>query len=206
MQAKSSTNPFKATPDLWQVSFVTKFSNISKLDLIFEETAEAISSNEISSSHIEHRPDDLWRYNCFFQAEPTYNEIYNLTASYRIGDLQITKEDEKDWVLAVQENMKPIYVGGFFIYHKIGLKPIEDNFVPIYINPGRAFGTGEHPTTNLCLQFISECKLDPNYVLDMGCGSGILSFACKKLWPASQIIGVDTGQNHRLLTSSKDFK
>ncbi|MFL5912129.1 MAG: 50S ribosomal protein L11 methyltransferase [Gaiellaceae bacterium] len=51
--------------------------------------------------------------------------------------------------------------------------------VPVVIDPGRAFGTGAHPTTRLCLELLQE--VEPTSLLDIGCGSGVLSIAAAKL-------------------------
>jgi ribosomal protein L11 methyltransferase len=51
--------------------------------------------------------------------------------------------------------------------------------IGIVVDPGRAFGTGSHPTTRLCLEFLSE--LDRGSLLDIGCGSGVLAIAAAKL-------------------------
>jgi ribosomal protein L11 methyltransferase len=59
----------------------------------------------------------------------------------------------------------------------------------ITIDPGRAFGTGSHPTTRLCLELVSE--LEPTSLLDVGCGSGVLVIAAAKLGFAPAI-GVDS--------------
>ena len=51
--------------------------------------------------------------------------------------------------------------------------------LPVVIDPGRAFGTGAHPTTRLCLELLQE--VEPTSLLDVGCGSGVLSIAAAKL-------------------------
>ena len=51
--------------------------------------------------------------------------------------------------------------------------------IPVVIEPGRAFGTGAHPTTHLCLELLQE--VEPGSLLDVGCGSGVLSIAAAKL-------------------------
>ncbi|MDX1916997.1 MAG: 50S ribosomal protein L11 methyltransferase, partial [Rickettsiaceae bacterium] len=198
MQAKSSRLSCGSSKSLWRVTFRTKFSYIPMLDLIFEEIAEIISVNEIKSAHIDHLPDDLWEYKCFFVNKPDEEEIRNITQNFDIKSFEIAKEENKDWVIEVQNNMKPIEVGRFFIFHKIDeinnfakISTHNSKLLPIYINPGMAFGTGDHPTTYLCLEFISENLLDPSMIIDIGCGTGILSFAAKKIWQEAKVIGID---------------
>jgi ribosomal protein L11 methyltransferase len=65
----------------------------------------------------------------------------------------------------------------------------EPGLLAVVIDPGRAFGTGAHPTTRLCLAFLQE--LEPRSLLDVGCGSGVLSIAAALLGFAP-VTGVDT--------------
>jgi ribosomal protein L11 methyltransferase len=60
--------------------------------------------------------------------------------------------------------------------------------VPVVIDPGRAFGTGAHPTTRLCVQLVAE--LEPASVLDVGCGSGVIAIAAARLGHAP-VVAVD---------------
>jgi ribosomal protein L11 methyltransferase len=54
-----------------------------------------------------------------------------------------------------------------------------DGTIPVVVDPGRAFGTGAHPTTRLCLELLQ--KVEPTSLVDVGCGSGVLSIAAAKL-------------------------
>ena len=64
----------------------------------------------------------------------------------------------------------------------------EPGKLPVVIDPGRAFGTGSHPTTTLCLEVLQE--LEPTSLLDVGCGSGVLAIAAALLGFAP-VVGVD---------------
>ena len=76
---------------------------------------------------------------------------------------------------------KPLQVGrGLWVVPSWCAPPAPDA-VNIILDPGLAFGTGDHPTTSLCLEWLSEQTLAGKTVLDYGCGSGILSIAALKL-------------------------
>ena len=62
--------------------------------------------------------------------------------------------------------------------------------IPVVVDPGRAFGTGAHPTTRLCLELLQELK--PARLLDVGCGSGVLSIAAAKLGFDVRAIDIDS--------------
>ena len=63
--------------------------------------------------------------------------------------------------------------------------------VVIALDPGMAFGTGTHASTRLVLEEMQELAATPARVLDVGCGSGILAIAAAKLWPGTEVLGVD---------------
>ena len=67
---------------------------------------------------------------------------------------------------------------------------VPEGRVPLYLNPGLTFGTGAHPTTQLCLELLEDALRPGDRVLDLGCGSGILAIAALALG-ASRAVGVD---------------
>ena len=99
---------------------------------------------------------------------------------------------EEDWATSWQKYYQPIPVGKrvYIVPEWMRGKDVPDGRVPIYLNPGLTFGTGSHPTTQLCLELLEEVVADGDKVLDLGCGSGILGIAALGLG-AAHVIGVD---------------
>ncbi|HEU5337837.1 MAG TPA: 50S ribosomal protein L11 methyltransferase [Sulfuricaulis sp.] len=88
---------------------------------------------------------------------------------------------DEDWAHSWMAHYKPLRVGQNLWVVPSWCAPPEPNAVNLILDPGLAFGTGDHPTTALCLDWLSEQKLAGKTVLDYGCGSGILSIAAVKL-------------------------
>jgi ribosomal protein L11 methyltransferase len=105
---------------------------------------------------------------------------------------------DQNWMESWKEHYKPIPIGKKLIIVPVWLESPEVDRIPIRIDPGMAFGTGTHPTTQLCLQLIEKCFESPpqfvgdkpDSVIDIGCGSGILSIGALKLG-AGFALGVD---------------
>ena len=87
-----------------------------------------------------------------------------------------------NWVESYEDSVTPVVIGNSFFIAPDWVKVPKDNkkLSVIRINPGMAFGTGLHPTTQMCLQLISNLPLSNKNVIDLGCGSGILGIACAK--------------------------
>jgi len=97
---------------------------------------------------------------------------------------------EQDWVRATQSQFGPIRVAdGFWIVPSWAQAP-EPGALVLKLDPGLAFGTGSHPTTRLCLEWLREVLAGGESVLDYGCGSGVLAIAAMKLG-ANRAIGTD---------------
>lgn len=102
--------------------------------------------------------------------------------------------EETDWSLAWREHYRPIPVGKQLIILPAWLEMPASGRLPILIDPGMAFGTGTHPSTRLCLELLEDplvaARLPAADIIDVGCGSGILSVAALRLG-AQRALGVD---------------
>ncbi|MBN1148310.1 MAG: 50S ribosomal protein L11 methyltransferase, partial [Anaerolineales bacterium] len=108
---------------------------------------------------------------------------------------------QQDWSAAWKQHYQPIAIGRRLMIVPAWMEPPAKDRIPIHIDPGMAFGTGAHPSTQLCLELIDEILeplrvsetlrgLNGVEVIDIGCGSGILSIAALKLG-ALRALGVD---------------
>lgn len=107
------------------------------------------------------------------------------------ADIEYTEVPQEDWVRLTQSQFDPIPVSSrLWIVPSWHTPEAIEGRINLVLDPGLAFGTGSHPTTALCLRWLSEFPLNGLDVLDYGCGSGILGIAALKLG-AANAIGVD---------------
>ena len=170
--------------ELGAISASIQNSNINKLnkELIFGEPHDG--------------PTQFWKKNevqALFEKKINIKEkIKNIKSKFELLDSQfiISSVEDQDWVKLTQSQFNPIC-----IEDKVWIVPswhdfVNINAINIIIDPGLAFGTGAHPTTQLCIKWlIKKVKSNLN-VLDIGCGSGILGITAKKLG-AKKVVGVD---------------
>jgi ribosomal protein L11 methyltransferase len=97
---------------------------------------------------------------------------------------------DQDWMEAWKQHYEPITIGKRLVILPAWIEKEYPGRLPIRINPGMAFGTGTHPTTQLCLEFLEELVKPEMTVFDIGCGSGILS-AGAVILGAGNVIAVD---------------
>ena len=97
---------------------------------------------------------------------------------------------EQDWVRVTQSQFEPIHIGKNIWVVPSWHDVPDPNAVVLELDPGLAFGTGSHPTTRLCMEWLEAHPLQGASVLDYGCGSGILAMVAKKLG-AGLAYGVD---------------
>lgn len=144
--------------------------------------------------------------NCYIEMDEDIDEklalvnegLEELSFFMDISDVKVSvsETEDKDWMNNWKEFFKP-----FRIDESIVIKPtweeltdVNPGDMVIQIDPGTAFGTGAHETTKLCILAIKKYLKAGDVVLDVGCGSGILSIASKMLG-ASMCIGTDIDEN-----------
>ena len=103
--------------------------------------------------------------------------------------------EDQDWVRLTQSQFEPIQVGqNIWIVPSWHQKPSHPNAICLALDPGLAFGTGSHPTTRLCLEWLEQFSYATSplnlSLLDYGCGSGILAIAAHKLG-FKEVFGTD---------------
>ncbi len=141
-------------------------------------------------------PPGIWQQNLvsalFDDGVDIAQIISNLHQQTKLSNLQYSTEtiEEQDWVRATQSQFDPIKItDNLWIVPTWHESPNADA-INIVLDPGLAFGTGSHPTTHLCLTWLTQTVSPNQSVLDYGCGSGILAIAAKKLG-AGKVVGTD---------------
>jgi len=98
--------------------------------------------------------------------------------------------EEQDWVRLTQSQFEPIHIGRNIWVVPSWHEAPDPQALVLELDPGLAFGTGSHPTTRLCMEWLEADLPAGAAVLDYGCGSGILAMVAAKLG-AAEVIGVD---------------
>ncbi|MES1929478.1 ribosomal protein L11 methyltransferase [Salinisphaera dokdonensis CL-ES53] len=100
--------------------------------------------------------------------------------------IEVNTLADEHWASAWLAQHPPLHFG-----HRLWIAPheapvdVDDDAIVVRLDPGLAFGTGTHPTTALCLEWLAEADIAGRHVLDYGCGSGILAVAAARLGAAS---------------------
>jgi len=119
----------------------------------------------------------------------------------QISTLTISDLEEQNWVRAWMDDFHPMRFGQRVWIIPSWSDPIDDDGINIMLDPGLAFGTGTHPTTALCMEWLDANPPTEKSVIDYGCGSGILAITAAKLG-ASSVHCVDT--DPQALTATLD--
>lgn len=141
-------------------------------------------------------PPGIWQQNLvsalFDEGVDVQKVMADLARLTKLPSLHYTTEviQEQDWVRATQSQFDPIKITDNLWIVPTWHSAPNANAINIVLDPGLAFGTGSHPTTHLCLAWLSQTVKKDQTLLDYGCGSGILAIAAKK-FGASKVVGTD---------------
>lgn len=155
---------------------------IAHIDLIEKSLLEADRTKGIIHVYVNPHENPLEAVSFIKERLDAQNISYDI----RIADCA-----QEDWVNNWKQYFHPMPIG-----EKLLIRPTWENEYDadgrkvLHIEPGLAFGTGSHPTTKLCLETLERYIDESSTVLDIGCGSGILSIACLLLG-AKRAFGVD---------------
>lgn len=186
------TNPFAQSAEHWQVIFTLPAAAVSTAELSFDDITLAVSAFETDEAN------HVWTLELLFGGKPDMEEVKRrlmlLSALHHVTlpELQLKEVAPQDWLKAVAQSFPPFAIGRFYIHGAHVKEPPPAGSIPIQIDAGAAFGSGEHGTTGTCLEALDWLakRYDFRSVLDMGCGSGILAIASAKLWNA-EVLAAD---------------
>lgn len=196
----------QATP-LIQAKLTLPFEQADEVsDLLMELGALAVSLEDANADSEDEQPlfgepgmepeSAAWNLNnvvALFRNKAEGEQIFGEIPGELLDKAEIlyTEVPQEDWVRLTQSQFDPIPISARLWIVPSWHEPQDiDDRINLVLDPGLAFGTGSHPTTALCLRWLSEFPLKGQSVLDYGCGSGILGIAALKLG-ASEAIGVD---------------
>ncbi|SFR60570.1 [LSU ribosomal protein L11P]-lysine N-methyltransferase [Marinobacter daqiaonensis] len=173
-------------------------------DLFMEMGADAVSMEDAADQPI-FEPDPgttpLWSDTRVIALFDASRDIDQLCAEIRdawhrqtqqdLPEIDVTLVEDKDWERAWMDDFKPLRFGERLWIVPSWHSAPDPAAANLMLDPGLAFGTGTHPTTALCLEWLDGQHLQGQQIIDYGCGSGILALA-GLLLGADHAIGVDT--------------
>ena len=166
-------------------------------DILSEAGASAVTMQDAADQPLFEPPPGatpLWSSTHIiglFEADANMNAMLEQMQSAWTGDAfpgwQLNPLEDKDWVKAWMDNFKPMQFGERLWIIPGGYETPEPDAINIHLDPGLAFGTGTHPTTAMCLNWLDAQPMTGKTAIDYGCGSGILAIAAallgaKKIW------------------------
>lgn len=154
---------------------------------------------ELDSVGVEEVPQgDHTLFKAFFDSSRSTQSIEDslgvLVREHSAIEVRITRlrVDPNHWVREFRKQFRGFPVGPTFYVHPPWERPSKLHSLNLRIKPGRAFGTGTHESTQLCLHALAVLVPGPTNLLDAGTGSGILAIAARKLSADLEIVAMDS--------------
>lgn len=173
-------------------------------DLLMEMGAEAVSMEDAADQPL-YEPDPgmtpLWHQTSVTGLFDSQRDIDQLCSEVKdawhqqtqqsLPDIDVTLVEDKDWEREWMDDFRPLQFGSRLWIVPSWHQPPDPDAANLSLDPGLAFGTGTHPTTALCLEWLDGQDVGGQQIIDYGCGSGILGLAALLLG-ADHVTGVDT--------------
>ena len=184
------SRPVMVEVPLWQSRFVIPGEAVELFLAELEDAAISVSAFEEPGRGGGN--DVLWRIELIHRGEPDKQELAGRLAplAERSGieriDITVAPLATTNWLARVAASFTPQRIGRFWVHGSHVREALPAGAVPIRLDAGAAFGSGEHASTRGCLLALDELARRRRFgrVLDVGCGSGILAIAAAKCWPA----------------------
>ncbi|MET0050888.1 MAG: 50S ribosomal protein L11 methyltransferase [Candidatus Thiodiazotropha sp.] len=182
------------------------------LEVLFEQLgAVSVTLGDAADQPLLEPPPEtqpLWRHTrvtALFEGdldvERLRDALNTALSPEMLKQLHWERIEDRIWERVWLEHFKPMPFGQRLWVCPVGESVNQPGAVVIELDPGLAFGTGTHPTTALCLEWLDQQSLEGQHVIDFGCGSGILAIAALKLG-AADALGVD--HDPQALLASRD--
>jgi ribosomal protein L11 methyltransferase len=175
---------------LWQSRFLVPAAAV-------EAFLDAVDDELSVSAFEDPRRPDLWAITLIHRGQPDraalLARLAPVASPWQIAlDLEIAPIPSTDWLYRTAQTFPPQRIGRFWIHGSHVTEPPPAGAVPILLDAGQAFGSGEHDSTRGCLLALDRLaqRRRLRRVLDLGCGAGILAIAAAKCWPA-RILAAD---------------
>lgn len=190
----------------WKTELIVPFWVMPHIDNALEDFFEGMSWYAVLPDNQREaiiEADEPWRLEAVTPHKPNKQHLdaalalIGLAQGFTPPEVTLTQEEERDWIVENLEQFPPIEADCFYIYGSHITAAIPQDKITIKMDASTAFGTGKHATTKSCLLALAKLKeqnIDIKKALDMGTGSGILSFAMAKLWDCS-ILAVDIDED-----------
>ena len=196
----------------WQaLEFEVSGADVEALsDALFDAGALSVDVTDADEGSVKERAIYLepgeevllsWGYNLvvgLFDKDIEVADIFSFVSDVlqplQLSPPQTRLVDDQDWVRLTQQQFQPIQ-----ITKRLQISPSWSavkvtSEINIILDPGLAFGTGSHPTTQLCLHWLESNLVSGQAVIDYGCGSGILGIAAK-MFGAGRVVGIDIDED-----------
>ncbi|MGF1615449.1 MAG: 50S ribosomal protein L11 methyltransferase [Gammaproteobacteria bacterium] len=200
----------------WQLSFVCAEEQVSFLSRLLDDLGavavgwcpasdEALCEDSGGAGSLWKRTRLRGLFPCTADVAKVVMAMEAALAPDRLPSYDVETLQDRDWAAFSRSHFQPLRIGERLWIGASWHQPPSADTVNVVLDPGRAFGTGAHVTTALCLEWLEGTDLAGAEVIDYGCGSGILAIAAVKLG-ARHVFAVDSDANALVVTQENALR